>query len=254
MRISPTQITKYRRCQRLYAFEYVEGFKPPPSDKQQFGTDVHSELEQWLRDGRVPSNTPEGQTAKQGIKKGWLPTPDKGLFIEQEFAIDWDEDLEMIGFIDCVVPPDLADVPIVIDHKTTSSLNWCKTEEDLAKDEQAIIYSTVVAQQFKAQKVKARWIYYSASNPKSGRRKPNGARPVEVEFDVTSKSFLDLLKALLRDSKRIRRIRKRGIKGRALVPSPQSCEMFGGCPHKERCNLSGEDRLEAYMKRAERDE
>jgi len=50
LKLSPSAVAKYRSCQRLYAFEYNQGFKPPTSPKQQFGKDVHAYLEKWLRE------------------------------------------------------------------------------------------------------------------------------------------------------------------------------------------------------------
>jgi hypothetical protein len=200
MKLSASQLSKGRRCLRAYAFEYVEGFKPGPSPKQQFGKDVHTQLERWLSQGKMPDNTPEGQVAKQGIQKNWLPVPSNKLLIEYEFEIPWFDDIIMMGFVDCAVSTALEEIPIVIDHKTTSSLNWAKTEEQLLLDEQALIYSLWAAWRWDVSKVKARWVYYAASNPVKGKRRPAGAKAVQVEFDVKSKTFQDNIKELLKPS------------------------------------------------------
>jgi hypothetical protein len=202
----------------------VEGFKPPPSVKQQFGTDVHTHLEHWLSKGIVPPDTPEGNVAKQGIQKGWI------------------DDVNMMGYIDCVEPPGL-----VIDHKTTSSLNWAKTEEQLALDEQAIIYAIWAARTFNTTVVNARWIYYAASNPKTGVRKPAGSKAIQTSFDFTSRFVQKAVKDLLSFSKQLIWIRKNEIKAACVPPNPHACGAFGGCPHKERCGLSEGDRLAAYF-------
>jgi hypothetical protein len=242
MKLSASQISKGRRCLRLYAFEYVEGFKPPPSAKQQFGTDVHTHLENWLSKGIVPPDTPEGNVAKQGIQKGWLPVPSDKLLTEEKFDMPWIDDVNMMGYIDCVEPPGL-----VIDHKTTSSLNWAKTEEQLALDEQAIIYAIWAAQTFNVSVVNARWIYYAASNPKTGARKPAGSKAIQTSFDFTSRFVQKAVKDLLSFSKQLIWIRKNEIKAACVPPNPHACGAFGGCPHKERCGLSEGDRLAAYF-------
>jgi len=247
MKISATQINKYRRCQRLYAFEYVEGHKPPPSKKQEFGSAVHKQLEEWLRLGRAPDDSPEGRVAKQGIKNGWLPTPRSGLLVEHEFSFSWFPGVEMIGFIDCVEPDD--EEPLVIDHKTTSDLRWAMGVDDLRKDPQALLYAVWAAKHYRAPVVRARWLYYAASNPKTGPRKPAGARPVEVKFDCRQKAFIDEVKALNDDIAAIARIRKRKTPALDLPASPGACEMYGGCFHRdERCRLTGPEKLAAYLR------
>jgi hypothetical protein len=246
MKLSPSQLKKGRQCLRAYAFEYVQGFKPPPSPKQQFGTDVHKQLEMWLSKGKMPDSTPEGQVAKQGIQKNWLPVPSENLLVEKQFEMPWIEDVKMSGFVDCV---SLEEIPIVIDHKTTSSLSWAKTEEQLQFDEQALIYSLWAALTYGSERVKARWVYYAASNPKQGPRAPAGAKAVQVEFNVKDRSYVDKIKDLLVFSKKLIWIRKKEIKALSLPPNPHACSAFGGCPHRGTCNLFGPDRIKAYFEK-----
>jgi hypothetical protein len=244
MKLSASQLNKGRRCLRAYSFEYVEGFKPPPSPKQQFGKDVHSQLENWLSKGKMPDNTPEGNVAKQGIQKNWLPIPSEDLLIEHYFQIPWVDEVPIIGYVDCTDPQE---IPIVIDHKTTSSLTWAKTEEQLLLDEQALIYSFWAALQYQAKRVKARWVYYAASNPRSGPRMPAGAKAVQVEFDIQSRWYIDRIKDLLILSKKLIWIRRDEIKAMTLPPNPDACSAYGGCPHRERCNLSGQEIMKGYF-------
>jgi hypothetical protein len=249
MRISPTQVTKFRRCQRIIGFEYVEGIKAPPSPKQKFGSDVHAFLEDWLAHGVLPDDSPEGRVAKQGIDKAWLPMPDRRLLVEHEFQYPMRRELDMFGFVDCAVPPDISDPPLVIDHKTTSDLRWAKTADQLAADEQALIYATWGMLKWQVPVVRARWIYYAASNPQGGTRKPRGAKPVEVTFDCRTELFAAKLKKLEEDVLALARIRRSRIRGLDLPASPGSCGMFGGCFYQDRCALTGGDRLAAYMEK-----
>jgi hypothetical protein len=244
MNLSASQISKFRRCQRIIGFDYVEGIKEPSSPKQKFGTAVHAELERWLKDATPPSDTPEGNVAKQGIQKGWLPTPSKKLKTELYIKTKWARNVQMVGFIDCFEPPDL-----IIDHKTTSSLNWVKTPEQLAADEQAIIYATWAILTQKIPAVRLRWIYYSASNPETGPRKPNGARPVEVRLDSRDPLFLEHLRGLEKDAREVVRIRRQGIKGLELPFNPESCSMYNGCFYRNLCNIEPGDFLEALIKK-----
>jgi hypothetical protein len=173
-----------------------------------------------------------------------LPTPSNKLLVEKYFEMPWIDDVVMIGYVDCV---SLEEVPVVIDHKTTSSLSWAKTEEQLLLDEQSLIYSLWAALEYDLEHVKARWVYYAASNPKHGPRKPAGAKAVQAQFDIKSKSFEDKIKDLLKLSKKLIWIRKSKIKAAALPPNPHACGDYGGCPHKERCALKMEDKFSTYF-------
>ena len=246
IKLSATQISKFRSCKRLYAFEYVEGKRPPSTVKQQFGSDVHKNLERWLKGSEVPDKSPAGLTARQGISKPWSPVPGPELMVEHEFELDWVSGATVIGFIDCVVP---GDAPMVIDHKTTSSLKWALTPDKLEDDPQALLYATWAALHFGVSSVTARWIYYAASNPRSGRRKPNGILPVEVQFNFGLEETIRKIGSLLDDSKTIVQIREKEIPGLDLDPNPSSCGNYGGCPHKELCgDLSPEDRIRSLWK------
>jgi hypothetical protein len=248
MKVSPNQINRFRRCPRKIGFEYVEGFRPPSSPKQEFGLEVHRQLERWLRDGVLPDDTPEGRTAKQGIVGRWLPPPGPELLVEHKWEIDLGGDVMLGGIADCVQKPiSRSGVPLVIDHKSTSSLQWALTPEQLEQDVQAILYSLWAAFEWNAPAVDARWIYYSASNPKGGgARKPTGAKPVSVRFELRLDKIIDRVGAILSDVEEIVRIRRAGIPGKELPPDPAACEMFQGCYHKGRCDdLGAEDRVYA---------
>ncbi|NIQ91055.1 MAG: hypothetical protein GWM98_04890 [Nitrospinaceae bacterium] len=247
MNVSPSRVSKFRRCRRLIGFEYVEKIKPPPSPKQQFGKDVHAQLERWFKSGKVPDRTSAGLTAKQGIKKGWLPGPNvPGLLVEHEAILDWSPGVRLKMFPDLVVPPLNNSPRIVVDHKTTSDLRYAMTPEQVAADEQAAMYAAWAMLTFGEPEILARWIYYSATNPKKGPRKPNGVKKAEARFRADSVDFLGIIEGLQADIGFIVEIIKSGIRGLNLDPSPESCEMFGGCFFKDRCQLSPADRLVAY--------
>jgi hypothetical protein len=247
---SASQLVKYRRCKRLYAFEYVEGFRPPPSDKQQFGLDVHKNAEDWLQEGKAPDDSPAGQVVKMAIAtEGMLPAPHKDLLVEEEFQWKFNDVMDVGGFIDLVVPPHLAvnKRPKVKDHKTTSNLRWAKTPEQLEADEQAIIYAIDTMFRFGVKVVDAQWNYYAATNPKKGPRKPSGVRAVEVTFDADDPVFIARVKEMDKDFQEIYRIRELGIPGKDLPPTPSACGMFGGCVHQHRCDLTQNERIEGYF-------
>lgn len=248
--LSPTATSKYRLCRRLYAFEYNEGLRPPPSPKQEFGTTVHKYLERWLKEGIYPDDSPAGLTARQGIDKGWLPKPDPRLLVEGKFEFVVRKGLLAAGYIDCIAPPEVTESdPLVIDHKSTSDLRWAKTEEQLLVDPQVILYGIWAMLHWKLSSVRARWVYYAATNPSDENqpRQPRGAKPVEVQLSTQSPAIMESVERLLNDFEEMARIRIENQPGLSFKPSPESCGAFGGCPHIGRCNLSPGDRLAAYM-------
>jgi hypothetical protein len=250
--LSPSAIAKFRSCQRAYAFEYNEGLFVPSSIKQQFGTNVHQQLEGWLRKGTLPADSAEGRTAAQGIQKGWLPVPDSRLLVEHRFKFRVSPGLLVGGIIDCVAPPGVAGSEVLlIDHKTTSDLRWAKKPDELRGDPQALVYAIWAMLEWRVEVVRARWIYYSASNPRNGKRKPQGVLPVEVLLSISDPAFIDVeVPRLLADLEAMKKIRLEKQGGLRFPPSPESCGLYGGCAHVGRCNLSGRDRLAAHLNRA----
>lgn len=242
--LSPTAVSKYRLCRRAYAFEYNEGLRAPSTRKQQFGTDVHAQIERWLRTGQPPDDTPEGRTAKQGLQ--WLPSPDSRLALEQRFEVPVTSEIAVGGFVDCFAPPEITGAePLLIDNKTTSDLRWAKTEEQLESDPQALIYTVWAMLTWQAPVVRVRWVYYAATNGEP--REPHGSKPVEIR--LTTRGIRASVEQLVVDFEEMAKIRREKQLGSTLPPSPESCSMFGGCPHQSRCNLSPGDRLAAYIEK-----
>lgn len=236
MQVSPHQVTLYRRCKRLIGFEYVERLKAPPSEKQTFGSQIHDQLEKWLRLAKPP-----GEVARTGLK--WLPTPDESLLIEHKINFEWLPGIYMIGIIDCASQVD----SLVIDHKTTSDLRWAMTTDQLFCDPQAIIYAVWAMLTWNQPIVKARWVYYAASNPPKGARRSRGSKPVEVIYHNRDQKFISQVGRITEDVRAIVDIRRQMIKGMDLEPTPGSCNSYGGCFHQERCQLSTDEVIDRYF-------
>jgi hypothetical protein len=121
------------------------------------------------------------------------------------------------------------------------------TEDKLRKDPQALIYASWAALEWDVSEITARWVYYAASNPKNGPRRPSGGKPVQVTFDFTSDEVKRLLEDLDRDINEIYTIKAKSMPGKDLTPNPAGCSAYGGCPHRDRCDLSPGDTLAAYL-------
>lgn len=255
IKISPSQLKSFRRCQRLIGYQYVEKRRSPSTVKQKFGTDVHHELEWWLRKGRTPEDSPIGDTAKQGIK--FLPTPSPLLLVEQKFEFELVPGIMLGGFIDCVDPPPIVekgpvDSPLVIDHKSTGDLKWAMSPEQLTVDEQAIIYALWAMLYFGAPRVFVQWIYYSASNSAKGKRKANGCHEVCGHFDHDNPGFLHEVESIIKDCQYIAHIRRQQLKGKELPPNISRCGDYGGCFFQPDCALSAQDMIASSIAQANR--
>lgn len=248
MNLSPTQVKLFRLCKRKWAFAYIDKIRAPSTVKQDFGTAVHAELERWLSKGVPPSDTPEGKIAKQGIRTGWLPTPGPKLNVETRFELDLPgmvDGVKLIGFIDCEAPPGYEGVaePLVIDHKTTGDLKWAMKPEELSEDPQAVIYAYRAMRKWKTRRARSRWVYYAATNPPTGPRKPNGARMAEWLFDADTVLWQRTFEKLLNDLAAMRDAHAAWKSADAAPPEPRGCGVYGGCPYALKCNLKSEDVL-----------
>lgn len=245
IKLSPTQIDKWRRCQRGYLFEYVDKIKTPPSPKQQFGTDVHAVLAAYLKHGIPLPNNMYGRVAQQAVKNVFLPEPGEDLIVEEPFVLALSTNIVLGGIPDCIME---GCNPIwLFDHKITSALKYAKTESTLVEDPQAIIYAATIMIQYDVRQVNARWIYYQATSPANGKREPSGCRKIDVSFRADDPLLLTRVDEIEKDIREIVKIRSLTTKINVLdfPSSPEACGMFGGCPHIERCNLSTQDKLEA---------
>lgn len=133
---SPSQISTFRDCARKWYRESVLGERPPSSPAAERGTRVHEQIEQWLMNGIAPTDG-TARAMLRHLPPGGSVSPDH---VEQSFDITppgWVARVR--GRIDLIDPT----TNQIIDHKTTATLDYAKSEQDLATDTQAIIYSAV---------------------------------------------------------------------------------------------------------------
>lgn len=248
--ISPSQLANWRACKRIWAFDKIDRLPSVSTDKQNFGTNVHKILEDWLTKGTKIPNTPEGACAKQLVKPGWMPAPSKNIMAETLIEIPLVKDeIGIIGYSDLVEPPSLISPPIVDDFKTTSDLKWAMTEDKLAEDAQALIYAAWAMIRFGVKEAIARWLYAAASNPKNGPRKPKGSRKVEHRFAIDDPVFVTAWEAVCQDVFDIAVAKKTWKSANEdAPPNPSICAShYGGCKLIGVCNVDPHDRLASYI-------
>lgn len=250
IRVSPSQLKKWRRCQRAWAFRYINKRKEPTTSKQQFGTDCHTHMERWIGQGIPPPNTETGNVARQLIRGDYLPAPHSSLkeWVERKIIVPLPgihPDLILFGYSDLVVPVlALFSKPEVIDYKFTSSLNWALTQEEAKKDPQCLIYSAYGMETFGVGTVETSFLYGVATNPKTGPRKPGGSRRVNVTHTKGDPGFEEPWEELQDDVVQIVHAKLTWKDANEdAEANPAACSDFGGCPHYEVCKQKPGERL-----------
>jgi len=236
--LSASQIDTYRLCQRKWAWSKLDGLKAPPNRFAQKGLDVDDVLTRWLSEGTpIDAASPAGKIAMAGVKH--LPSPSTpGLATQKHFLLrtrvvlyQGKKDVEFL---------DADGVPCVYDHKTTTDFKWAKTAEQLRVDVQANLYAADAISRYSSDLARLRWIYYrTTGQPKSLPVSLEITRPEAeeqvVKIDETAREIIQIYAA---------KPRPRALD---LLPNPDACEAFGGCPYRSNCNLSPREMMRSMM-------
>tara|TARA_R110000751_G_scaffold129945_2_gene231893 strand:+ start:1375 stop:2826 length:1452 start_codon:yes stop_codon:yes gene_type:complete len=190
------------------------------------GTAVHAVLEEYLRDGVVPDEeTRAGRIAAAGLHL----LPEGELEIETEIRL---QDIEppLVGFIDVL---DLTEpwCPTVIDHKTTSSWDWTKTEEELRCDPQMISYARYALEKCStADAVEVCHIQYKTKGAPEARRVSAllDREHVDDQWEKLKQLAAEIKATSLFDDVE------------EVEPNLSACGDFGGCPYADTCAAFGD--------------
>lgn len=150
--VSATSIQLFREgCNRKWYERYVLGKKGDSSPAMILGNKVHTQLENYLKEGEeIDKDSIEGKIARSGIDL--IPRPASHLKIEislEELPIE-NTPVLFKGFIDVFIPALHTEDGIseILDHKTTSSFKYAKTEDELKENLQLLIYARHVLETY----------------------------------------------------------------------------------------------------------
>lgn len=273
-KISASQLDTFAQCMAKWGYEYLDGHRPPPHPSAQCGTRVHEILEAWLSRGAPPDPNEVlvigervyevGKIALAGLYN--LPAPGPHHDVEGAFTVPFMSGYPALwrGFIDSSyvvtehrqyeygpVIYTMTDgsqvlgrvevIPEILDHKTTTNLDYRKTREDLLTDIQAMIYAWVgLTRVPDAPRVNLRWVYYKTSKPYKS----------EVTYTTVTREHVMRTLAMWEELAIAGPLRAKalGLRGSQLPKNARACGRYGGCPHKDvRCRLTREERIEAAM-------
>lgn len=205
--VSPTQISNYRACPRKIAWQFTSGIRPASGPGAELGDRVHKCLEKYLK-----YNQRDYTDIAQEILDPALPFfPKPGeCETEEKFRFDW-------GGLLFTGRTDARTHLRVYDLKTTKDKKYAKTEEQLKKDPQGIIYSKASGG------LPGRWVYSLTTKRLAWAVdfQPEGSGP-EVD-------------RILEDAETIGRIVGNKVAALDIPPNTAACGDYGGCPFKPYC-------------------
>ncbi len=305
---SASQIDTFLDCRRKWAWDKIARIPRPANGAASLGDRVHHQLETVLDGGSfdftevvngakvadiaasslhlLPSPccpAPEGETpAEKRARHAAHGMAIEGSFRWQSssthFVYTGRKDLELDDS-GCI--PGLAEeyglevdsqgrtgVPAVLDHKSTSSLRWAKTSEDLEWDVQANLYAYDLAATRGAQVVDLVWNYMQTRGGKSAKR-----THLRVTREQAVHKF-GLIQDVARDMATIKRrapkfdnspdiLTDAGDCGppdigdewrgelaafvEGITPNGAACEKFGGCSYRHVCRLTPAEGAFSFM-------
>lgn len=223
---SSSQIDTANMCLRKWYFIKIEGLPTPTTKAQALGTEVHAQLEGYLKTGKMPTSL----IARVGLNHLPDPATVSPENVEHEFELTHpDLPVKLVGIIDLVEPGEMP--PRITDHKTTSDFQYCKTEEQLQSNTQAIVYGNYAAKSlFDTLPLHFRHIYY---------RTRGSAQSRVVEAVLDADLLYDGFERIVRT---MHKMKKASIVASAdkIEPTPSACSAYGGCPFRMECAAIGD--------------
>lgn len=236
--LSPTQISTFLECERKWGWQKIANVHVPQAPSAALGSRVHALLELYLGQGIMPDfvvDREAAEVASSGLHL--LPQRIEGMQVERAFRFASKRTgFVYRGFKDLELPPGAVmpgltgERPIVLDHKTTSSIDkYAKTPNDLHFDAQAIIYAIDSMTRFERDEVDLAWVYYQTKGAR--RAHPSFAT---IEAAHASRVFDEIERVAEQAADAL----DRKLDVLELAPNPAACNAYGGCPFRHLCNLS----------------
>lgn len=231
--ISATEIETFELCRRKWAYQYLDGIKPPASKSAELGTAVHQILENHLKGYSIKYETPEGRIASAGLH--YLPKQLPTTNVEKPIFFLKDG-LTFHGYIDFFEQVG-SQTWVIGDHKTTSSLSRVLTSNELKANTQANIYAQWAFMEKGAENVKLKWIYYrTQSTPKA----------VCVESELTKDEAEQNFTRITKIANDIVETATAKPSSSELPKNLSSCFKYGRCHFYEQCKSRQQTTANSY--------
>ncbi len=272
---SASQIDKWVECERKWGWRYIAKLREEQGAAAALGTECdETQLQPYLRDDRpIDYTRRSGYIVQPGL--GFLPKPKApGIELQKHFVIPGGQQnvysglsdvpvghtmplFGIQGFVDLWCPdgsvmPDVSydptqlrygrhdsrgwHPPVVVDFKTTGNWKYQKHAKELSTDTQAQLYARWALRETGAHVVDLIWIYFATKEPFKSRRSH-----LRVTRDHVNQQF-ERIDDIAKKIHRHKRLQTHPLQ---LEPNPLSCEMYGGCPYRSKCNLSPSQKTDA---------
>lgn len=262
--LSVSSLEKASSCLRSWWYQYVGGRKPPETKAQEVGTELHAEVENYLRTG-VKSLGPLAMAGLHAIPdqiEG--KPPGYGLLIEWDLLHRLDKKgntldtaplraggIPVLGYIDLchrrgtnkgsddiLGTQDPDGTVEVIDWKTTSDFKWAKRSTELLHTIQMSGYGQWVINQLPdARHVRLSHVYFLTRGRPQARKVTCLVEPDEIR---TAWEHADSVGRLIAGA-------AREAQADQVAYNTDACDKYGGCPHREVCSAGKDASLESYL-------
>jgi len=243
--VSASELSKWNRCQRLWAADYMSTKWPAPERKVgQFtlGLKYHKVVEDYQNSGVMPLDPTHPITEMFVAALPYLPAPMSGVS-ERRFTTVWNG-VPFEGTADHVT----YDSKVITDHKTSKNPGryGVLTREQKLADVQTVTYcsyylegkDSITFNHVYAVKHKAAIVMFEGAEYSKGASAfPKAVdSKVELSREELGNAFFPLV---MEPAERLFEIRS---KGRELDPdkmpfpkNSSACREYGGCPYYSRC-------------------
>ncbi len=233
--LSATEIDTFETCRRKWAYQYLDGIKPPQSKAAEFGLEVHKFLQNYLTGYSIKYETPEGRVASPGLL--YLPNNLPKENVERAIIFK-KHGLIFHGYIDFFEQVG-SQVWLIGDHKTCSNLSRAPSPAELKKNIQANIYAQWAFTEKSAKSVQLKWVYYrTQSTPKA----------VCVEAELSQKEAEEFFQHRSHRRQILAIVRDKSPSS-AQPKNVDACFKYGRCPFYAQCKRSPETTAETIREK-----
>lgn len=225
--LSASQLETWNDCHYKWGQAYLNGKSSPSSQSARIGLRVHKILEDHFTQATVPDPLEIYEGAKVGrLAVAMLPLVPEGTYsAEEKFSLEH-RGISFRGVID------LQSDSAVIDFKTTSSLRYAKTEEELRNNTQAVLYA------IHRPDVDMLWLY-GQSKGAPHTRTVKFRLPLEQAHETAERVVLPVAENVLQAYEQ--------NKPESLPKNKDSCFKYGRCHLFAECWGAPEKALRFYM-------
>lgn len=242
-RASASQIDTFRLCNRKWWFNSIAKVEVEKKGSLTLGSSIHTAIEHYLLGtAHEPSEHVYKVTRDALADTAWLrgqydTHPLAKEAVEYAFLDSTTFITPVKGFIDVkLVDVDHAKKVCnihIIDHKSTKNFKYCKTQKQLKKNPQAIIYCAVIRNEMREKlgsdyiiNVKFSHHYIHTVEPQP---------PATVTITFTEEELARGIAEVNADLQGILNT-KDEVDSDAVLPTMTACGMYGGCPFSAVCH------------------